>query len=95
MLGDEVQQQIPETRFGYAVIAGLDVPDWWRWAQVEVDVASIDTDADEIRRWIRECRGSHRHKRTEGWECEGGRVRGPRRRRVVSDAGSPDGDVGR
>ena len=54
MLRDEFQQQIPETMFVYPVIAGLDVPDWWRWAQVEVDVASIDTDADEIQRWIRE-----------------------------------------
>ena len=54
MLSDEFQQQIPETMFVYPVIGGLDAPDFWQWAQVDVEPATIGVSVDEVNRWIRE-----------------------------------------
>lgn len=54
MLSDAFQQQIPETMFVYPVIGGLDLPDWWSWADIEVETASLDFTAEDIDRWIRE-----------------------------------------
>ena len=54
MLSDTFQQQIPETMFVYPVIGGLDLPEWWSWADVDVETASLEFGADDIDRWIRE-----------------------------------------
>ncbi|MEE8421585.1 MAG: thiamine ABC transporter substrate-binding protein [Dehalococcoidia bacterium] len=54
MLSDAFQQQIPETMFVYPVIPGVETPDWWQWAEVDVEAASLDVDQAEIDRWIRE-----------------------------------------
>ena len=54
MLSDAFQQQIPETMFVYPVIPDLDLPEWWDWANVEVETASLEFTADDIDRWIRE-----------------------------------------
>lgn len=54
MLSDAFQQQIPETMFVYPVIPGIATPDWWQWAEVDVEPASLDVDQAEIDRWIRE-----------------------------------------
>ena len=54
MLSDAFQQQIPETMFVYPVIGGLELPEWWSWADVEVETASIEFTAEDIDRWIRE-----------------------------------------
>ena len=52
MLSDAFQAQIPETMFVYPVISGVALPDWWRWAGVDVTVAALDVSQDEIDRWI-------------------------------------------
>jgi thiamine transport system substrate-binding protein len=54
MLGDAFQSQIPETMFVYPVIPGLDLPEWWRWAEVDVQPATLDVTDDEVERWVRE-----------------------------------------
>ena len=54
MLSDAFQQQIPETMFVYPVIEDLELPEWWSWADVEVETASLDFTADDVDRWIRE-----------------------------------------
>ena len=54
MLSDTFQQQIPETMFVYPVIPGLELPEWWSWADVEVETASLEFGPDDVERWIRE-----------------------------------------
>ena len=54
MLSDAFQAQIPETMFVYPVIPGLDLPEWWSWAEVDVETASIEFTAEDVDRWIRE-----------------------------------------
>lgn len=54
MLSDAFQAQIPETMFVYPVIAGLELPEWWSWADVEVETATIEFTAEDVDRWIRE-----------------------------------------
>ncbi len=39
LLSDEVQAQIPETMFVYSAIPGLETPEWWKWAAVDVQPA--------------------------------------------------------
>ena len=52
MLTDAFQQQIPETMFVYPVIAGLELPEWWQWAEVDAEVATFEATQDEIDAWI-------------------------------------------
>ncbi len=47
MLSDAFQRQIPETMFVYPVIPGLDTPDWFAFADVEVTAASLEIESDE------------------------------------------------
>jgi thiamine transport system substrate-binding protein len=54
LLSDEVQAQIPETMFVYPVIPGLEAPDWWQWADVDVQPAPLYADATTVSRWVRE-----------------------------------------
>jgi thiamine transport system substrate-binding protein len=54
MVGDDFQSQIPETMFVYPVIPGLALPEWWSWAEVDVEPAALDVEAAEIDRWIAE-----------------------------------------
>lgn len=54
MLSDAFQAQIPETMFVYPVIPDLELPEWWIWADVEVETASIEFTAEDVDRWIRE-----------------------------------------
>ncbi|MGE0135407.1 MAG: thiamine ABC transporter substrate binding subunit [Dehalococcoidia bacterium] len=54
LLTDEVQRQIPETMFVYPVIPGTETPDWWRWAEVDVEPAPLYVDATTVNRWVRE-----------------------------------------
>lgn len=54
LLSDEVQAQIPETMFVYPAIPGLETPDWWRWAKVDVQPAPLSADATTVSRWVRE-----------------------------------------
>jgi len=54
LLSDEVQAQIPETMFVYPVIPGLETPEWWRWAKVDVQPAPLRVDATTVERWVRE-----------------------------------------
>lgn len=54
MLSDAFQQQIPETMFVYPVIGGLELPEWWSWADVEVETANLEFGPDDVDRWIRE-----------------------------------------
>lgn len=54
LLSDEVQAQIPETMFVYPVIAGLETPDWWQWAKVDVQPAPLYVDETTVSRWVRE-----------------------------------------
>lgn len=52
MLTDAFQMQIPGSDHVYPVIPGLAMPEWWRWAEVEIEVAELDASQDEIDRWI-------------------------------------------
>jgi thiamine transport system substrate-binding protein len=54
LLRDAFQKQIPETMFVYAVIPNLETPEWWSWAEIDVEPASIGVDAETVDRWIRE-----------------------------------------
>lgn len=54
MLSDGFQRQIPETMFVYPAIDGTETPEFWRWAQVSIEPAQLESSADEITRWIRE-----------------------------------------
>lgn len=54
LLLDAFQKQIPETMFVYPAIPNLETPEWWRWAEVDVEPATIEVDADMIERWISE-----------------------------------------
>ena len=54
MLSDAFQQQIPETMFIYPVIPGVETPDWWQWAEVDVEPATLDVSQAEIDGWIDE-----------------------------------------
>ncbi len=54
MISNQFQAQIPETMFVYPVIPGLDLPEWWSWADVDVEPAFLDADQAEIDRWIQE-----------------------------------------
>ncbi|MBM4415964.1 MAG: thiamine ABC transporter substrate-binding protein [Chloroflexi bacterium] len=54
MLRDEFQRQIPETMFVYPVIPGIETPDWWRWARIDVQPAPLSVDAATVERWLRE-----------------------------------------
>ena len=52
MLSDAFQSQIPETMFVYPVIPGVETPEWWKWAEVDVTPARLDVTPEEIERWI-------------------------------------------
>ncbi|MBM3139546.1 MAG: thiamine ABC transporter substrate-binding protein [Chloroflexi bacterium] len=54
MLSDDFQRQIPETMFVYPVVQKLELPEWWKWAKVDVQPATVTVTAAEIDRWIRE-----------------------------------------
>ncbi|MEX2229688.1 MAG: thiamine ABC transporter substrate-binding protein [Dehalococcoidia bacterium] len=54
LAGELFQAQIPETMFVYPVIPGLPLPEWWKWAEVDVEPATLEVDAAEIDRWIAE-----------------------------------------
>ncbi|MDP6606791.1 MAG: thiamine ABC transporter substrate-binding protein [Dehalococcoidia bacterium] len=54
MLSNEFQGQIPQTMFVYPVIPGIETPEWWQWAEVDVEPASLEADQAEIDRWVRE-----------------------------------------
>ncbi len=54
MLSDAFQKQIPETMFVYPVIPALETPEWWKWAKVDVQPATLQVDAATVDRWIRE-----------------------------------------
>ena len=52
MLTDAYQMQIPPTDHVYPVIPGLDMPEWWRWAEVDAEVAEIEISQDAVDRWL-------------------------------------------
>ena len=52
MLSEQFQAQIPETMFVYPVMADVATPDWWRWAEVDVEPATLAVSPAEIDRWI-------------------------------------------
>lgn len=54
LLSDAVQAQIPETMFVYPAVTGIETPDWWRWARVDVQPAPLQVDATTVARWVRE-----------------------------------------
>ena len=54
MISNQFQAQIPETMFVYPVIPGIETPEWWVWAEVDVEVATIDASQAEIDRWIQQ-----------------------------------------
>ena len=54
MLVNRFQAQIPETMFVYPVMPGVETPAWWTWAEVDVEPATLEVEAAEIERWIRE-----------------------------------------
>ncbi len=54
LLTDTFQKQIPETMFVYSVLPNLETPEWWRWAKVDVQPATLEIDATTIDRWVRE-----------------------------------------
>ncbi|HJM74941.1 MAG TPA: thiamine ABC transporter substrate-binding protein [Dehalococcoidia bacterium] len=54
MLSDAFQKQIPETMFVYPVIPGVETPDWWQWAEVDVQAATLEAEQAEIDDWISE-----------------------------------------
>jgi thiamine transport system substrate-binding protein len=54
MLSTPFQQQIPQTMFIYPVMPGVDTPDWWQWAEVDVEPATLEVSQAEIDRWIDE-----------------------------------------
>lgn len=54
MLRDAFQQQIPETMFVYPVVSGIALPEWWKWAHVEVQASPLQADAATVDRWVRE-----------------------------------------
>lgn len=54
MLSDAFQRQIPETMFVYPVIGGLGLPAWWRWAETDVEAATLEIAAGDVDRWIGE-----------------------------------------
>ena len=54
MLSNDFQAQIPETMFVYPVIPGIETPDWWQWAEVDVEPASLTVDQAAIDGWIRQ-----------------------------------------
>ena len=54
MISNQFQAQIPETMFVYPVIPGIETPERWVWAEVDVEVATIDVSQAEIDRWIQQ-----------------------------------------
>ncbi|MEZ4502595.1 MAG: thiamine ABC transporter substrate-binding protein [Dehalococcoidia bacterium] len=54
MLTEEFQTQIPETMFVYPALPGTTPPEWWRWAELEVEPAAIEATQDDIDRWVSE-----------------------------------------
>ena len=52
MISNQFQAQIPGTMFVYPVIPGIETPEWWVWAEVDVEVATIDVSQDQIDHWI-------------------------------------------
>ena len=53
-LRDSFQKQIPETMFVYSAIPNLETPEWWQWADVDVQPAQLDVSAETVDRWIRQ-----------------------------------------
>jgi len=54
MLSEQFQTQIPETMFVYPVLPGATPPEWWHWADVEVQPANVEASQADIDRWIQE-----------------------------------------
>ncbi|MGD9739963.1 MAG: thiamine ABC transporter substrate binding subunit [Bauldia sp.] len=53
-LTDAFQAQIPPSDHVYPGIGGLPMPDWWRFAEVEAEIADIAVTGADIDRWIAE-----------------------------------------
>jgi thiamine transport system substrate-binding protein len=47
MLSDRFQAQIPETMFVYPVIPGVETPDWFVFADIEVQAADLTIESEE------------------------------------------------
>jgi thiamine transport system substrate-binding protein len=54
MLTDAYQMQIPPEDHVYPVIPGLEMPEWWRWADADVEAAKLDASQHEIDAWVQE-----------------------------------------
>jgi thiamine transport system substrate-binding protein len=54
MLTDAFQAQIPPSDHVYPVIAQEGLPEWWRWADIEVDAADLDVSQETIDAWVAE-----------------------------------------
>jgi thiamine transport system substrate-binding protein len=54
MLTDEYQTLIPSEDHVYPVIAEDDLPEWWKWADVAVEPASLEVDQATIDAWVAE-----------------------------------------
>jgi len=52
MLSEAFQTQIPETMFVYPVLPGTATPEWWSWAAIEVQPATIEASQADIDRWV-------------------------------------------
>ncbi len=57
MLTDDFQEQIPGTMFVYPAIPGTLTPEWWHWAEIEVEATVLDASAEDVDRWVREWTG--------------------------------------
>lgn len=56
LLSDGYQELVPPTDHVYPVVGGLPTPEWWRYADVEVETAELAFTPADIERWIVEWR---------------------------------------
>ncbi|MCC6983445.1 MAG: thiamine ABC transporter substrate-binding protein [Bauldia sp.] len=54
MLTDDYQALIPSEDHVYPVIAQSDLPEWWKWADVAVEPATLEVDQATIDAWVAE-----------------------------------------
>jgi thiamine transport system substrate-binding protein len=52
MLTDAFQAQIPASDHVYPVIPGLPMPEWWRWAEIDVEPAQLEVEQVTIDGWV-------------------------------------------
>lgn len=52
LLSDGYQKLVPPTDHVYPVVGGLPTPEWWRYADVEVETAELAFTPADIERWI-------------------------------------------